>query len=368
MRGDGTIGWALVGCGWLGRAYAAPAIAASGNGRLVAACDRDADARASVRADFATDDLDAVLARPDVDAVYVATPNDSHASIVERCAAAGRHVLCEKPMARTLADARRMADACRAAGVTYATAFDQRWHPAHVAIRAAIGRGDLGVVTQVLIRYACWTPGDWRPGDWQHDNWRVDAARAGGGAMIDLAPHGLDLTQTLLSEPIARVACLLQSMVHGYDVDDGATIIGQTVGGTLLNLSVAYNCPDAFPRRRLEIVGTAGRVLAENTMGQTPGGTVTLTRPDGRVEPITFDAEASPFTAQARAFADALLGGSPWPFSVEQDLHTMALLDAAASQRMAEVTPPLWHGLPARDSADALRPSWAGSRCHEVLA
>lgn len=345
MRGDcKTIGWALIGCGWLGRAYAAPAIVASGNGRLVAACDRDAEARASVTAEFLSDNLDAILARDDIDAAYVATPNDSHRPIVERCAAAGVHVLCEKPMARNGVDARAMTEACGAAGVTYATAFDQRWHPAHVAIRQLIASGEIGTVTQVLIRYACWTPRDWRPGDWAHDNWRIDPRRAGGGAMIDLAPHGLDLTHTLLGEPIVRVACLLQSQVMDYGpgnaTDDGATLIGQTASGTLLNLSVAYNCADAFPRRRLEIVGTEGHILAENTMGQMPGGTVTFTKRDGSVAPVEFDAAASPFTGQVRTFADSLLGRSPWPFAIEQDLHTMALLDAAASQRMREVQVP----------------------------
>ncbi len=324
-----TIGWALVGCGWLGRAYAAPAIAASGNGRLVAACDRDAAARGAVAAPFVTGDLDAALARADVDAVYVATPNSSHRPVVEACAAAGKAVLCEKPMARTAADAAAMAAACDRAGVLYATAFDQRWHPAHVAIRQLVAGGDLGPVTQVLIRYACWTPPDWQPGDWHHDNWRVDPATAGGGALIDLAPHGLDLCQTLLGERLDRVAAFLQRKAFDYPVDDGATIIGRTAGGTLLSLSVGYNCPDAFPRRRLEIVGTRGRVLAENTMGQTPGGTVTLTRPDGSVGPVAFDAEASPFTAQVAAFADAVRGRRAWPYPVSQDLHTMALLDAA---------------------------------------
>ena len=323
------IGWALVGCGWLGRAYAAPAIAASGNGRLVAACDRDAAARDAVVAEFKSADLDAVLGRRDVDAVYVATPNASHRPIVQACAAAGKAVLCEKPMARTAADAAAMADACERAGVAYATAFDQRWHPAHVAIRERVAAGDLGPVTQVLIRYACWTPRDWRPGDWQHDNWRVDPATAGGGAMIDLAPHGLDLCQTLLGEPFVDVACFLQRKVFDYPVDDGGVLIGRTAGGTLLNLSVAYNCPDAFPRRRLEVVGTAGRILAENTMGQTPGGTVTFTRPDGSVEPVPFDADASPFAAQVAAFADGLLGRRAWPYSVAQDLQTMRLLDVA---------------------------------------
>ena len=330
VTGDG-LGWGLVGCGWLGRAYAAPAVIASG-GRLVAACDRDAAGLAAVAADFKTADLDALLARPDVRAVYVATPNASHRAIVEAAAAAGKAVLCEKPMARTAADAEAMAATCARAGVPYATAFDQRWHPAHVAIRECIAAGDLGTVTAVLIRYACWTSADWAPGDWRHDNWRVDPARAGGGAMIDLAPHGLDLCQTLLGEPLTDVACLMQRRVFDYAVDDGAALVARTAGGALLSLSVAYNCPDDFPRRRLEIVGTRGRILAENTMGQTPGGRVEFTDANGHASAVPFDAAGSPFTAQIAAFTDAVTGRAAWPFPVEQDLRTMRLLDEAARQ------------------------------------
>ena len=230
----------------MARDYVIPAIRASANGRLAALGDRDAAAMADVgEADPASEagqavrrftDLTDLLAAPDpasgagqaVQAVYVATPNDSHASIVEEVAAAGKHVFCEKPMARTSAEAERMVAACRAAGVTYATAFDQRFHPAHEALRALIAQGALGRVTAVRILYACWTPPDWSPDGRSLDNWRVDPGRAGGGAMIDLAPHGLDLTQTLLGEPLVDVACLLQRRVFDYPVDDGAAIIARS--------------------------------------------------------------------------------------------------------------------------------------------
>ena len=239
-------------------------------------------------------------------------------------------------MARTAAEAEGMVEACRAAGVAYATAFDQRFHAAHRRLRALVAAGTLGTVTCVRIHYACWTPPDWQPAEYAHDNWRVDPARAGGGAMIDLAPHGLDLVQTLLGEPITAVACLLQRRVFDYPVDDGATITARTASGVLVSHTVAYNRPDVFPRRELEVIGDRARALAVNTMGQTPGGRLTLTGLDGVEREVSFaDEDRSPFVAQVEAFAACLLAGEPFPFPPERDLHTMRLVEACAREEVA---------------------------------
>jgi predicted dehydrogenase len=330
--------WALVGCGWVARDFVAPALRASGRTRLAAACDPDPEALATVApkgsstARFA--ELGALLAETDVDAVYVATPNHTHSALVREAAEAGaRGILCEKPMARTPAEAEAMLAACEKAGATYATAFDQRFHPAHRRLREMIAEGALGTVTQVRIHYACWTPPEWTPDpDYPHDNWRADPQRAGGGAFLDLAPHGLDLTQMLLGEKVAEATAFLQHRrVHDYDVDDAATLAGRTASGALLSLDVAYNCPDAYPRRRLEVIGTEARAFARNTMGQDAGGTLTLTRPDGSEQRVAFDQEREPFAAQIEAFTRALQAGEPFGFPPERDLHTMRLLAAAPS-------------------------------------
>jgi predicted dehydrogenase len=282
--------------------------------------------------------------------VYVATPNASHAALARAAAAAGKHVLCEKPMAPTLAAAEGMVDACRAAGVAYATAFDQRFQARHRRLRGLVAAGALGRVTCVRIHYACWTPPDWTPDGRPHDNWRVDPARAGGGAMIDLAPHGLDLAQYLVGERIETVACLTQRRVFDYPVDDGAVIVARTTGGVLVSHTVAYNRPDAFPRRELEVIGDAGRALAVNTMGQTAGGTLAVMGTDGVARDVAVPPheDRSPFLAQVEAFADAVLGARDFPFPPELDLHTMRLVAACAREEVWRAPAP-----PAADRAGA---------------
>ena len=341
----GRVGWGIVGCGWVARDYVAPAIRAAQNGRLVALCDPDEVALRAIARDASSAarfrELDDLLACDGVDAVYVATPNHLHPEIVRAAAAAGKQVLCEKPMARTVAEAETMVAACERAGVQYATAFDQRFHAAHRRLRRLIADGELGTVTCIRIHYACWTPPEWAPDALSLDNWRADPERAGGGAMIDLAPHGLDLTQYLLDEPLTEIACLLQRRVFPYPVDDGATLIGRSASGVLLSHTVAYNRPDTFPRRVLEVIGDRGRALALNTMGQTPGGTLTLTDLSGeerRVQVAPHE-DRSPFLNGIEAFGWSVLTGTPFPFAPEMDLHTTRLLEAAGEERIVRVEP-----------------------------
>ncbi|WP_375466239.1 Gfo/Idh/MocA family protein [uncultured Methylobacterium sp.] len=323
------VGWGIVGYGWVARDYMAPGIRAAGH-RLVAVCDPGAASRAAAEAEGARAhaNLAGLLGEPDVEAVYVATPNHRHRAAVEAIAASGRAILCEKPMAADLADAEAMAASVR--GTFYGTAFDQRHHPGHRAMRAAIGNGRLGTVTAIRIVYACWLGRDWAacPGQ---DNWRIDAGKAGGGALMDLAPHGLDLVDFLLGESIHEIAALTQARAQDYAVDDGALLIGRTPSGVLASLNVAYNCPDALPRRRLEVVGTRGLLTAIDTMGQTAGGRVTFTDgATGSSQALAFDAEASPFTEQVRAFGSALRRPAERDaYSAARDLHTMRLIARA---------------------------------------
>ena len=326
------VSWGIAGFGWVARDYARPAIKATGD-RIAGIADPDPQARATANdlGLITHDTIDALLADPSIDALYVATPNDSHRDIVERAARAGKAVLCEKPMAATLADATAMADIVRQTGILYGTAFDQRHHPAHATLRQSIAEGTAGKITAIRIVYACWLDRLWSPeGQGAHPNWRTDRARAGGGALIDLAPHGLDLVQFLLGEPITDIAALTQTRIHDYDVDDGALLIGRTLSGVLISLHVAYNHPDTLPRRRLEIVGTSALLVATDTMGQDPGGQVLRTDvTTGETTQITFETEQSPFERQMRAFADALRNTRAGTFDIERDLHTMRLLGRA---------------------------------------
>ena len=321
-----TVGWGVAGCGWVARDHALPGLHGVPGARVVALHDLslDAMARTGVDAPHHTD-VAAFLATPGLQAVYVATPNAQHRPLVEAAAAAGLAVLCEKPMAADVADADAMVAAC--AGTLLGTAYDQRWHPAHLRLRALLP--ELGTVTAVRVVYCCWLPADWSPDRRPHDNWRADRERAGGGAAIDLAPHGLDLVGMLLGEDVTELHAMTQSRVQAYAVDDGALLHGRTDSGVLVDLHVAYNTPDALPRRRLEVVGTHAMAVAVDTMGQSSGGTLTVHAP----HPVDVPFDDDPFRAQFEAFTDAVLGRAPWPFPADRDLRLHRLLLDALEAR-----------------------------------
>ncbi|MCW2777196.1 MAG: Oxidoreductase, partial [Frankiales bacterium] len=160
-------GWGVAGCGWVARDHALPALGSS----VVALHDLSSEALARMPGGgVRTTDLQEFLATPGLDAVYVASPNSAHRPLVEAAAAAGKAVLCEKPLAASVDDAAAMVQACADAGVLLGTAYDQRWHPAHAALRGLVP--SLGPVTAVRVVYCCWLPGDWTPDGAPHDNWR----------------------------------------------------------------------------------------------------------------------------------------------------------------------------------------------------
>jgi predicted dehydrogenase len=304
------VSWGILGWGWVARTYVAPALGDA----LIAVSD-------------AEDRLDAFLATPGLEHVYVATPNALHEQHVLAVAACGHHVLCEKPTALSVASAQRMAETCAAAGVRFATAFNQRFHPAHVKLRALVAQGTLGTVTQARVHYACSLPAWWENGDWH-----FDAAIAGGGAVFDLAPHGIDLIGVLLDALPEDVVALHQRRVHvDHSVEDGGVVTIRYDNGALGIVQVAYNCPEALPRRTLELVGTAGMAIARDTMGQTPGGTLELVSAiDGTRRAVAFDGAGDPFRAELNAFASDM-----WPWPVDRDLAVMRALEAAATPQAA---------------------------------
>jgi predicted dehydrogenase len=303
-------GWGIAGWGWIARDFVAPAIERSVNGRLVATHDPALGT-----------DLDAFLRTPGLDGVYVAAPNHVHAELAGAAAAAGKHVLCEKPMATTTADAEAMVAACARAGVRYGTAFNQRFHPAHERVRELVATGRLGQVTQARLKYACETPPWWGAGDWHFDR-----LKAGGGALFDLAPHGLDLLGVLLARELTEAVALHQRAVLDHPVEDGA-VIAARYEEVLAVLQVSYAHPETLPRRELELVGTRGMVVARDTMGQDPGGTLAfMDAEDGLPQLVPFDEAADPFIREVEAFA-----AGDWPWTPERDLRVHASLVRVAT-------------------------------------
>ena len=325
--GNKPLRWGIIGAGWITEDYFVPAFKCVPHARLVGLADTRQERRdvfSAITGLKTFSDWHEMLAVCALDAVYIATPNCLHAKIVEGVAAYGVRILCEKPIATNQSDLNKIRACTHESPNFFQTAFDQRYHPAHVRLARRIAEGFLGTVTQIRIHYACWLDGNWNKAA-ATENWRIDSNQAGGGAGFDLLPHCLDLIRMLADDLLETAYLLYQGRVHNYatskKIDDGAIMIVKTAKGILASIHVGYNCPENQPRRRIEIFGTHGRVEAHNTMGQDPGGELIWQVANQKsAETFSTSLEAGPFVRQLDALSRQWIREDLPQFPIEQDM------------------------------------------------
>jgi predicted dehydrogenase len=248
---------------------------------------------------------EALLADPDVDAVYVPLPNHLHAEWTIAAARAGKHVLCEKPLAMTAADAERMIEACRAEGVTLMEAFMYRLHPSWVAVRELVAAGRIGRLTAVTSWFSYYNddPANIR-----------NIREFGGGALFDIGCYSVNLSRMLFGcEPGRIEASIVRDPASGVDVLTSGLL--EFPGGV-----ATFTCSTrAEPDQQVHVYGTAGRIsvgIPFNIPPDRPTHVFVTAGGDSPVAPatetLTFD-PADPYTVEAEAFAATILDGEPLP-------------------------------------------------------
>ena len=258
------VGWGVVGTGRVATQMA-NALRSTSGGRAVSVLSRDAGRGRSFAADHGVDgvctSMDELLADDRVKVVYVASPNGAHVEQVMAAARAGKHVLCEKPMANDLEGCRLMAAACAAAGVQVGVGFQYRQHPAHVLVRTMIRDGGIG---QPLVADAsiCLPP-------MEIPRWYDDQDLAGGGVVPMTGVHRLDLLAFLLDGAPLSVAATTRA--HGDTPFEDAAAAVLEFDADLL-ATVRFSMATPYGGDGLVIHGTEGSVRATGTTTQWWGG------------------------------------------------------------------------------------------------
>lgn len=261
------IRWGVIGSGGIARRRTIPeGIVPARNAQLVAVHDAQPAANAEVARMFGAKPVDSVTAllAEEIDAVYVATPPRAHAAQVAACAAARKHVLCEKPLALTLEDVDAMIGTCAAAGVLLGTGFMMRFLAQHQAARQLIQEGRLGRPVLARAQLSCWYPPI-------PDAWRQDPAQGGGGSLMDMGGHCIDLLEMFFG-PVTAVNCTTGRVVHAYPAEDGAVVTLRFANGALGIVDAFFCIPDEGSRNVLELYGSEGSILAHGTVGQGDRG------------------------------------------------------------------------------------------------
>jgi 1,5-anhydro-D-fructose reductase (1,5-anhydro-D-mannitol-forming) len=331
--GGETLRWGIIGIGNIVRSTMAPAMVVEPACELVAAVSRDQG-----RADqfvqefgalFAYTDYDEMLANPEVDAVFIATPNLFHADQVVAAAAAGKHVFCDKPLGTNVADARRALDACESAGVSLGVNFHNRHLPWIRDVSRLLAEGMIGAVRVVQLQVAS--------GPRHYDNWRVDPVLAGLGSVHNVGVHGLDFLRVLLqSDPVEVMAMFDQAPGSG-GVEMLALIQLRLENGVM----VQYNANETLrdPLNDIVIYGTEGRVMGKSFTRSRSDGELAILTDAG--ETITRYPAPQAHRLSLAAFTDAVLNGEEPNASGLDGLRSAQVCEAiersARERRLVEV-------------------------------
>jgi 1,5-anhydro-D-fructose reductase (1,5-anhydro-D-mannitol-forming) len=262
-----------------------------------------------------TTDLAALVEAPDIDAVYISTTNELHRDQLFAAAAAGRHVMCEKPLALNLADARAMVAECKRRGVVMATNHHLRNAATHRAMRDAIAAGRIGRPLFARVFHAVYLPPHLQ-------GWRIKTPGAGGGVILDITVHDADTLRFVLGDEPASVSAMVSRSGMGEaGLEDGVMGVVRFAGGVLAQFHDAFTT--RYATTGFEVHGDKGSLVATDCMTQQPQGEVVLRTSDGAVplSPIHEDL----YARSIRLFQDATAGAGAPAATGEDGVRSLAL-------------------------------------------
>ena len=314
--------WGVIGSGGIARRRTIPeGLATASNATLVSVFDINQAANQEVARQFGAIAAGSIpeLLSAGVDAVYIATPVHLHCALALECFLAGKHVLCEKPLGMDVAEARTMVDAAAQAGLQFGTAFMMRLHSQHQAALKLVQEGKLGKLVYARAQLSCWYPPI-------EGAWRQRLALGGGGSLIDMGNHCIDLLEMFLG-PVERVSCFVNRSVQDYESEDSAVAMLRFASGATATVDAFFCIPDASSRNVLELYGSRGSILAENTIGQAAQGTMRAILETGGAIDIA-PAPVNTYRAEVEEFSQAILERRPSRLSGEAGLHSQKVMAA----------------------------------------
>ena len=322
---EGGLRWGAIGASWIAQDWVIPALRESG-GDVVAVYSSDPErasaygARNRIPASYS--DLGELLRDPSVDAVYISSTNERHPEQVMAAAAAGKAILCEKPMATSVELAREMVAACDRAGVVLAVNHHMRNGPTLRAMKRLLEEGAIGQPLAVRIFHAIQLPDFLR-------TWRVRDAAAGGGAIFDLTVHDADTLRFLLDDEVQDVVAIASQQRYGQgNVEDSVVGAMQMRSGVVVSFHDAFTIGSA--PTGLEIHGTEGSLFGREVLRQDPVGEVVLRR--GNDETVVDVGErGNLYVHGIRRFTEAVRGNGRPYVTGEDGLRSVAVAAAVAA-------------------------------------
>jgi len=293
------VNWLVVGIGDITRKRVIPAILAEPRSSLYGVVTRDLKKAEAYPGVIAWPTLEDALQDAAIDAVYVASPVLLHAQQTIAGLQAGKHVLCEKPVAMNYSEAQAMLEAANVSGRLFGVSYYRRLYPKLIRAKQLIGEGAIGQPLLAEANYHGWLESDERA-------WLRDPAMAGAGPLFDVGSHRIDAMNFLFGQP-SRATGLLSNALHQMDVEDSATVLMQYAGGIHATVDVRWN--SRVSRDQFRIIGTDGEIVLDPLNGPE-------LRVAGRVE--LLPAHANVHYPLIENFVSAVLDGTPLACPGEQ--------------------------------------------------
>ena len=326
--------WGVLSTASIAREKWIPGVRRGRRGDVVAIASRDGGAARRTALELGIprghDSYEGLLADPDVDAVYIPLPNHLHREWTLAAARAGKHVLCEKPIALTAADAEVMVAAAADAGVILVEAFMYRIHPSWVAVRELVAGGRIGRLRSVQSWFSYFND----------DATNIRNIRAaGGGALMDIGCYSVNLSRMLFdAEPEWVAASILRDGPEGVDIVTSALLTFAGGGSATFTCSIR-----AEDDQRVHIYGTDGHISVGIPFNIPPDRPTHVFVTHGGEPPVAPDVErltfeiADPYGVEADAFAAAVLDGAPPPIPASDAIANMRVIERIVAA--AEASP-----------------------------
>ena len=331
--------WGVIGAGGIADRRTIPGMMLANNAELIAVMEINMELAEKSRAKWgckrAYDSEAALLADPEIDAVYIASPVVLHAKQAMMAADAGKHILIEKPLAMTSEEGQKVVDYCESKGVKIAAGLMMRFGAYVMAMKQAIADGKIGRPVSGFSQFTCWYPD--MPG-----NWRQSKKNGGGGAMMDMGVHCIDLIRYVTGQNVRQVAAMHDTLTFHYDVEDSSTLIMRLENGALATVQSNFNIPDEASLWRLEFFGTRGRLAGNGVIGQVDGGSVDALfledvggydagqSHESRAAKTHLDVEfGNAYAREVESFCLSILNDAPLEVPAEEAVIAQKIIEAA---------------------------------------
>jgi predicted dehydrogenase len=344
------LSWGVIGAGGIADRRTLPGMMLAKNAALAAVMEIEAGLAENLRKKYnapkAYTSAEELLADPAVEAVYIASPVAAHYKQALSAAKVGKHILIEKPVALFLDEGKELVEICDEKKLQFSAGFMMRFHPCHRKLKEIVTDGGLGKIVSLRAQLTCWYPET-------KGAWRQDPALSGGGALMDMGIHCIDLIQCITGSRAIRTAAFVGTKAFSYAVDDSASVMLELENGAVAHIEAYFNIPDDASENRLEIYGTGGCALAAGTIGQTGGGSCSLiysnpgayNKSQNRNEiqgkqSLAWE-EVNPYTVEIESFGDSLLSGKEPEVPAKEALQVQQVIEcayaAAREKRTVEI-------------------------------